>query len=109
METVEMTSVVNHCDSDGRTPLHLAASLGHKVSLPPSLFLSFLSFSPSLSSYYVVICSLMHRSVLRFCVYEQILTLSRETGGIELRWTWLPQTAKKSYSIEVWRERERGR
>ena len=40
-------------------------------------------------------------------MYVQISTLSRETGGTELHWTWLPQTAKKSCSTEVWRERER--
>ena len=45
-------------------------------------------------------------------MYVQTLTLSRETGGIELHWTWLPQTAKKSCSTEVGggeRERERER
>lgn len=33
METVDMTSVLNHCDNDGKTALHLAASLGYKVRL----------------------------------------------------------------------------
>ena len=58
METVEMTSVVNHCDSDGRTPLHLAASLGHKVSRSLSLHPHplFLSLSLSFNLKHSLIC-----------------------------------------------------
>ena len=111
METVEMTSVVNHCDGDGRTPLHLAASMGYKVRLTLSLSLS-LTHPHTHTHIFVHImlsltqCTLLliHRSVLRCCVCVQTLILSRETGGTEHHWMWLPLTAKKSYSIEVWRE-----
>ena len=41
-------------------------------------------------------------------MYVQTSTPSSETGGIELHWTWLPQTAKKSCSTEVG-GRERGK